>query len=389
MMSSKLANEVKDIVKKESSSGLFDFTSPAADKPATLLIVDRKSDLSTPLLLQWTYQAMIHEIFGIEDGCVDISTSNFQTSQRSVLLNSAPSSQQHNLVASQDPFFAENMHLNFAQVAENLSELTKMYQEKTNSKQKLDSLVGIKQFLEDYPAMMKLTSTLSKHLEIISALQNATKASYLLDASEAQQNILSSSESAHFLDEILSEAKVPKCLKINVSTLFALQAVKRSNSAFNLLTYFEHLRGFPSITSEDIETIDLFIKLAHHESDLQQTWGSFVSLSSTRTDENIYSFHVPPIIGLIDAAARGKLDKDLFPALPIDTRHSPAISCGQQCKELIIFIVGGTTFEEACHIDRYMKLNPGVTILIGGNTVLNAKKVMEMAISISSNLKKS
>lgn len=38
-----------------------------------LLILDRRNDPVTPMLSQWTYQAMVHELFGIQNGRVDMS----------------------------------------------------------------------------------------------------------------------------------------------------------------------------------------------------------------------------------------------------------------------------------------------------------------------------
>jgi hypothetical protein len=38
-----------------------------------LLILDRRNDPVTPLLSQWTYQAMVHELLGISNGRVDLS----------------------------------------------------------------------------------------------------------------------------------------------------------------------------------------------------------------------------------------------------------------------------------------------------------------------------
>jgi vacuolar protein sorting-associated protein 45 len=38
-----------------------------------LLILDRRNDPVTPLLSQWTYQAMVHELLGITNGRVDLS----------------------------------------------------------------------------------------------------------------------------------------------------------------------------------------------------------------------------------------------------------------------------------------------------------------------------
>lgn len=41
--------------------------------PPLLLILDRRNDPVTPLLSQWTYQAMVHELIGVQNGRVDLS----------------------------------------------------------------------------------------------------------------------------------------------------------------------------------------------------------------------------------------------------------------------------------------------------------------------------
>jgi vacuolar protein sorting-associated protein 45 len=53
------------------NSSLFDFR-PSPTSPL-LLILDRRNDPVTPLLTQWTYQAMVHEEIGIMNGRVDLS----------------------------------------------------------------------------------------------------------------------------------------------------------------------------------------------------------------------------------------------------------------------------------------------------------------------------
>lgn len=65
----KLATEVRYAMTQEEQ--LFDFRRP--DTPPILLLVDRRSDPVTPLLTQWTYQAMVHELLGIENGRVSLS----------------------------------------------------------------------------------------------------------------------------------------------------------------------------------------------------------------------------------------------------------------------------------------------------------------------------
>lgn len=64
----KLATEVRYHMTQEDQ--LFDFRK--TDTPPILLVVDRRDDPVTPLLTQWTYQAMVHELLGINNGRVDL-----------------------------------------------------------------------------------------------------------------------------------------------------------------------------------------------------------------------------------------------------------------------------------------------------------------------------
>lgn len=63
-MARKLGAEVLHRIQAESS--LFDFR--LTQVPPLLLILDRRNDPVTPLLTQWTYQAMVHELLEIQNG---------------------------------------------------------------------------------------------------------------------------------------------------------------------------------------------------------------------------------------------------------------------------------------------------------------------------------
>lgn len=64
-----LTREVTRIMGAERE--LFGFKRPEKDN--VLLILDRKDDPVTPLLSQWTYQAMLHELIGIRNNRVDLN----------------------------------------------------------------------------------------------------------------------------------------------------------------------------------------------------------------------------------------------------------------------------------------------------------------------------
>ncbi|XP_068027166.1 LOW QUALITY PROTEIN: vacuolar protein sorting-associated protein 45, partial [Melanerpes formicivorus] len=65
----RLAECVKQVITKEYE--LFEFR--RTEVPPLLLLLDRSDDAVTPLLNQWTYQAMVHELLGIHNNRLDLS----------------------------------------------------------------------------------------------------------------------------------------------------------------------------------------------------------------------------------------------------------------------------------------------------------------------------
>ena len=76
--------------KIQGESGLFDMRTP----PPLLMIIDRRSDPVTPLLTQWTYQAMLHEEFGLKNGKVAAVSGN-EDLKVDLLLTSLPDTSSH------------------------------------------------------------------------------------------------------------------------------------------------------------------------------------------------------------------------------------------------------------------------------------------------------
>lgn len=70
-MAKKLGQDLSYQMSAESQ--LFDFRPTSV--PPLLLILDRRNDPVTPLLTQWTYQAMVHELIGINNGRVSLRSA--------------------------------------------------------------------------------------------------------------------------------------------------------------------------------------------------------------------------------------------------------------------------------------------------------------------------
>ena len=96
--------------------------------------------------------------------------------------------------------------------------------------------------------------------------------------------------------------------------------------------------------------------------------------------ENVYTQHTPLLVHTLEALARGRLKDIEFPSVE-GTSHPAAAQ--KPPKLVIVFIVGGTTYEEARTISdlnaqgaRHEGWSAGMRLLLGGSGVLNSRTFM-------------
>ena len=175
LMAKMLATEVRYRITQEDQ--LFEFRK--TDTPPILLLLDRRDDPITPLLTQWTYQAMVHEVLGIQNGRVDLSdVPEVRPELKEIVMSQ-----------DQDPFFKKNMYLNFGDLGGNIKDYVEQYQSKTKSNASLESIADMKRFIEDYPEFRKLSGNVSKHVTLVGELSRRVGADSLLDVSELEQSL--------------------------------------------------------------------------------------------------------------------------------------------------------------------------------------------------------
>lgn len=174
-LAKKLATELRHHITQEEQ--LFDFRT--VDTPPILLILDRRDDPVTPLLTQWTYQAMVHHLIGIDNGRVDLSdVPEIRPELREIVLSQ-----------DQDPFFKKNMFLNFGDLGGNIKDYVEQYQSKTKNNANIESISDMKRFIEEYPEFRKLSGNVSKHVTLVSELSRRVGMENLLEVSELEQSL--------------------------------------------------------------------------------------------------------------------------------------------------------------------------------------------------------
>lgn len=123
-----MARRVADEVSKRiQSDGIFHF---ARQEGPLLLILDRLDDPVTPLLSQWTYQAMVHELLGLNNNRVVLKGApGIRGDLEEVVLST-----------SQDAFFAEHKHANFGDLGGSIKDLLEDYQRQSKLNEAISSV---------------------------------------------------------------------------------------------------------------------------------------------------------------------------------------------------------------------------------------------------------
>ena len=211
--SSDLARRVaNDVLTRIEGDGIFMFQSQGP----ILLILDRRDDPVTPLLTQWTYQAMVHELLGLNYNRVVLkSVPGVKKELEEVVLS-----------CTQDAFFAKNRYANFGDLGTAVKELLDEYQKDSKLNEKITSIEDMQKFMERFPAFRSRGINVSKHVAIMGELARLTDVYKLLDISQLEQDMACSTDhSAHkkMLLDFLAQGKIQKSDKLRLSIIYLLK----------------------------------------------------------------------------------------------------------------------------------------------------------------------
>ncbi|GAA6018960.1 hypothetical protein JCM11491_005694 [Sporobolomyces phaffii] len=399
--------------------GLFDFRQ--SEKGPVLILLDRRNDPVTPLLTQWTYQGMVHEELGIDNGRVSLADAPDIRDELKELV----------LSPDQDSFFQKTMYDNFGDLGAHLSEYVNEYGKSSQVGKHLETVKDMKRFIDEYPEFKKLGSNVSKHVALVGELSRLVEQRKLLQVSELEQSLAANESHSQDLRAVQAAIEAPEgeirsSQKLRLAILYALRYQKLAGNQISSIVDLLRRQGV-----EDAEMVNIMLGFAgasERQDDLFSNENFFSrgksALKGLKGVENVYTQHKPHLAETLELLLRGRLRESSYPFIAggggsgaggsesttstsaTATAATTSTYGGNQGgggtgysrpQDVILFMVGGTTYEEARYVAQLnaqfesgqglagggastaaSTIGVGTRILLGGTCVLNSKTFLQM-----------
>jgi len=285
--------------------------------------------------------------------------------------------QQIVLSAEQDSFYKDNMFNNFGDLGSAVRSLVDQYQSKAKLNQTVNSIEDMKNFVKNYPEFKKLSGNVTKHMALIEELQRQVKQRALLDISELEQELSCIEAHDQAVAKIIQMFSHPKATQqdlLRIVMLYVLRCETRKDTEIAKFTAMLEEKGLPQDNIQLLKTIRSYAGIQKRSKtiDLFENQ-SFLTRAKAEAKrglvgvENVYTQHSPLIYSIANEIKNNSLPETSYPYI-----DGQALKARPQ--QVIVFIVGGATYEEASCI---AKINGGtVNVLLGSTHIINPKSFL-------------
>uniref|UniRef100_A0A8D3BTD0 Vacuolar protein sorting-associated protein 45 n=1 Tax=Scophthalmus maximus TaxID=52904 RepID=A0A8D3BTD0_SCOMX len=338
-------------------------------KKCPMIRYQLSSDMSKRLAesVKWTYQAMVHELLGLNNNRIDLSrVPGINKDLREVVLS-----------AENDEFYANNLYLNFGEIGTNIKNLMEDFQKKKpKGQQKLESITDMKAFVDNYPQFKKMSGTVSKHVTVVGELSRLVSERQLMEVSEAEQELACQNDHSNAQQSVRRQLQNPRLSELDavrLVMLYALRYERHSSSILPQLMDELSRRGVSERHRRMVQSVVDYGGKRVRGSDLITPTDAVAItkqfFKGLKGVENVYTQHQPLLHDSLDQLIKGRLKDSQFPYLG-------ASSLRDRPQDIIVFLIGGATYEEALSVYNMNRSSPGVRIVLGGSSIHNTKRVL-------------
>jgi vacuolar protein sorting-associated protein 45 len=230
-----------------------------------------------------------------------------------------------------------------------------------------------------------MSGTVAKHVTLVGELSRLVSSLNLLELSEAEQQLACQEDHYEIVQKIrtfIRDMRVRSSDIIRLICLYALRYEKSSSSEFSSLKT-ELLRRGGGLTENERDFMNKICSYGgskFRETDLFSNQNPMAItkriLKGFKGVDNIYTQHTPLVKDLVEQLIKGKLKETSYPFIG-GSRDRP--------QEIIVFTVGGITFEETLAIHNINKAYAGnIKVIIGGTCVHNFRSFIDEVLTFTS-----
>lgn len=184
------------------------------------------------------------------------------------------------------------------------------------------------------------------------------------------------------MQRLIPSPNVQSGSKIKLVALYGLRYEKHPSNALPLL-----LDLLAAAADIPLHQVDLVHKILtyHHSLQSPPMNGGFSELFESSSIfsgardrfkglkgvENVYTQHSPRLEGVLQNLIKARLKEQQYPFVEGggSTRDKP--------QDILIFITGGVTYEEARMVAQVNASSPGIRVVLGGTTIVNSATFMQ------------
>ncbi|KAK1444898.1 Sec1 like protein [Babesia gibsoni] len=312
-----------------------------------LLIYDRKFDCVTPLINQWTYEAMIHELLPITRNKLKIGEEEF-------ILN-----------PDFDDFYGEHLFTEFSDVEASLADLVHQ------SKKQFSDAFNI---LQNIPQQTKMCNETKRHVAILHELSKIIQQKQLLNNGLLEQDMgTRAKRSADAFDAVvdaLNNTSIDAFERTRLAMIFCL--VYRSNlEKINMVKDNMRMNGLTHM----LKMVDSLL-LYSDTNDSYKTSSDLLSKAKTTLNQSFMGAAASPYMQYksrishhVEALIKGQLDNRHFSLIP--SSYDLDFTFKTLPASVVIYVIGGITMGEYRDLQLLSK-EEGVPILLGGTRLINS-----------------
>ncbi|KAI1749914.1 Sec1 family protein [Xylaria castorea] len=352
------------------------FPPPNSRPQGVLVVTDRSMDLMAPLIHEFTYQAMAHDLLPIKDG--DKTTFHMKFNE------GTPEAEEKDIeLTDKDKVWVENRHKHMKDTIDKLmGDFQKFLDQNphfTNSNGDTTSINAIKDMMAGLPQFTEMKEAYSLHITMAQECMNIFEHHKLADMSQIEQSM------ATGLDE---DNRKAKNVLPSVVRLLDDEAVSQSDRLRLIIMFLlyrdgviaediKRLLAHASLPQQDGEIISNLVHLGGRTTrgDLKEPKREDPPLFPIDTripiaEDSYMSRFNPAVKHMLEHLCRGALDQTSFPYVkpPLDPNEDAMIGQGSlraakpswagagrrvadNRQRIIVFMAGGATFSEsrACY----------------------------------------